>query len=67
MPGYPAVPIALAGAMIVVIYESVKADWVPVIVTLGIFLVGFPYYWVMIRPYGGRRWNLLNPADEEIE
>jgi amino acid transporter len=67
MPAYPAVPVLLALAMIVVIYESVKADWVPVVVTLGIFLIGFPYYWVMIRPYGGRRWSLLNPADEEIE
>ncbi len=67
MRAYPAVPVILALAMIVVIYESVKADWVPVVVTLGIFMLGFPYYYLMIRPSGGRRWSLLNPADEEIE
>jgi amino acid transporter len=66
MPGGPLVPALLVAAMVVVTYESVKADWTPVIVTLGIFLVGFPYYWWMIRPHPDTRWTLPAPADEEI-
>jgi len=66
MGGGPLVPAALVLAMIVVTYESVKADWTPVVVTLGIFLVGFPYYWFMIRPHSATRWTLPDPADEEI-
>lgn len=66
MPAWPALPALLVGAMIVVVYENVKADWTPVIVTLGIFLVGFPYYWFMIRPHSDTRWTLPDPADEEV-
>lgn len=66
MRGGPLVPTLLAVAMIVVTYESVKADWVPVVVTLGIFLAGFPYYWFVIRPHPDTRWTLPDPADEEI-
>ncbi len=66
MPGWPAVPIALTLAMIVVIYENVEANWVPVIVTLGIFLIGFPYYHYFIRPHSSERWTLPDPADEEL-
>jgi amino acid transporter len=65
MRGGPVVPVLLAVAMIVVTYESVKADWVPVVVTLGIFLAGFPYYWFVIRPQPETRWTLPDPADEE--
>jgi hypothetical protein len=35
------IPALLVAAMIVVTYRSVKADWTPVVVTLGIFLAGF--------------------------
>jgi amino acid transporter len=66
MGGGPLIPLLLAVAMIVVTYESVKADWVPVVVTLGIFLAGFPYYWFVIRPHPETRWTLPDPADEEI-
>jgi len=66
MRGGPLIPGLLVAAMIVVTYESVKADWTPVVVTLGIFLAGFPYYWFMIRPHSDTRWTLPDPADEEI-
>lgn len=66
MPWDPAVPLALALTMIVVTYENVKSDWTPVLVTVGIFLIGFPYYWWMIRPHPEDRWTLPAPADEEL-
>ncbi len=50
----------------VVIYENVKANRVPEIVTLGIFLIGFPYYHYFIRPHSTERWTLPDPADEEL-
>jgi amino acid transporter len=67
MPWWPAVPIALVGAMVVVIYENVKADWVPVVVALAIFAVGIPYYYLYLHPRRNDRWTLPAPADEEIQ
>ncbi len=66
MGWWPVVPLALVAAMVVVTYENVKADWTPVVVTLGIFLAGIPYYWWAIRPHPDTRWTLPDPADEEI-
>lgn len=40
--------------------------WCRLIVTLGIFLIGFPYYHRLIPPHSTERWTLPEPADEEI-
>lgn len=42
------------------------AAWCRLIVTLGIFLIGFLYYHRLIRPHSTERWTLPAPADEEI-
>jgi amino acid transporter len=66
MPAWPAVPVILILAMVVVTYENVKADWVPVVVSVALFLIGVPYYYLYLRPRSGERWTLPDPADEEI-
>lgn len=66
MPGWPAVPLAMLGATVVVGYETWVADWVPVVVAVGIFAVGLPYYYLYLHPRRGDRWTLPEPADEEL-
>jgi hypothetical protein len=53
-------------ATAVVIYESVVSAWLPVVVTLGIFAVGFPYWFLYLKPRSADRWTLPEAADEEI-
>jgi amino acid transporter len=66
MPGWPAVPVAMIAATIVVGYESWIADWVPVVVAASIFAAGIPYYYLYLHPRRGDRWTLPDPADEEL-
>jgi amino acid transporter len=65
MPLWPIVPIVMVLATIVIIYENIVADWVPVAVTAALFAIGFPYYFLYLRPRSHDRWTLPNPADEE--
>ncbi|WP_309619544.1 APC family permease [Salinibacterium sp.] len=65
MPWWPITPIAMIIITLGVTAESVLQDWVPVSVTLAIFLVGFPYYFLYLRPRRDR-WTLPEPADEEL-
>lgn len=66
MPGGPVIPALMLVATAVVCYEAWRADWVPVVVALGIFLAGLPYYYLYLHPRRGARWTLPEPADEEI-
>jgi amino acid transporter len=66
MPWWPAIPLMLIAVMGVVTYENWVADWVPVVVTAGIFACGFPYYFGYLHPRRGDRWTLPAPADEEL-
>jgi amino acid transporter len=66
MPGWPAVPVAMIAATIVVGYESWIADWVPVVVAASVFAAGIPYYYLYLHPRRGDRWTLPAPADEEL-
>ncbi|MCI0686807.1 MAG: APC family permease, partial [Sporichthyaceae bacterium] len=66
LPWWPFVPAVMILATIVVAYENLKADWVPVVVTLAIFAVGFPYYALYLHPRRSDRWTLPDPAGEEL-
>lgn len=65
MPWWPLAPIATMLATAVVIYESLVAAWLPVVVAFGIFVIGFPYYFLYLKPRAADRWTLPEPADEE--
>ena len=65
MPGWPWVPIAMLIATGVVSYESWKSDWRPVVVALGIFAVGIPYYYFYLHPRRGDRWTLPDAPNED--
>ncbi|MEW9572582.1 APC family permease [Rhodanobacter sp. Si-c] len=65
MPWWPIPPIAMVLATVVVIYESVIAAWLPVVVTLGIYAIALPYYFLYLKPRAADRWTLPEPADEE--
>jgi amino acid transporter len=66
MPAWPAVPLAMVAATVVVGYETWTADWVPVVVAVAIFAAGLPYYYLYLHPRRGDRWTLPDPADEEL-
>ncbi len=66
MRAWPAVPLAMVAATIVVGYETWTADWVPVVVAAAIFAAGLPYYYLYLHPRRGERWTLPQPADEEL-
>jgi amino acid transporter len=63
---FPAVPILLTLAMVVVAYESSKGDWVPPTVAIGVFVLGVIYFYGYLKSRGDR-WTLPAAADEEIE
>jgi amino acid transporter len=65
MSWWPVAPIAMIIVTLGVVIDSVVQDWVPVAVTLSIFAVGFPYYFLYLRPRLSDRWTLPEPADEE--
>jgi amino acid transporter len=66
MPWWPATPIAMVVITLAVLLESILQAWIPVLVTLVIFAIGFPYYYFFIRPGRQDRWTLPEPADEEL-
>lgn len=66
MPGGPAIPALMLAATAVVCYGAWRADWVPVVVALGIILAGLPYYYLYLYAQRGDRWTLPEPTDEEI-
>jgi amino acid transporter len=65
MPAWPAIPLLMLVATVVVGYEVWTADWVPVIVALAIFAAGLPYYYLFLHPRRGDRWTLPDAAAEE--
>ena len=67
MPWWPLVTLVMIAATAVVTYETWLVDWVPVIVAIGMFLVGIPYYYLYLHPRRGDRWTLPDAPDEEIE
>ena len=66
MPWWPAAPILMTLATLVILVMSLIADWVPVAVACGIFAIGLIYYAVYLRGKTDR-WTLPAPADEELE
>jgi amino acid transporter len=67
MPWWPLVTLVMIAATAVVTYETWLVDWVPVIVAIGMFLIGIPYYYLYLHPRRGDRWTLPDAPDEEIE
>ncbi|WP_020494671.1 APC family permease [Sciscionella marina] len=65
MPLWPVPPLLLLAAMVVVVYENLLTDWVPVAIALGIFAIGYLYYYGYIHPRRGDRWTLPDPVDEQ--
>ncbi len=66
MPLWPVAPILMTVATVVILVMTVLADWVPVVVALGIFALGVVYYLVYLRGKPDR-WTLPAAADEELE
>ncbi|MFI0464154.1 APC family permease [Saccharopolyspora sp. 5N102] len=65
MPGWPLPPLLLLATMVVVVYENLVSDWVPVSITLAILAIGYVYYYGYIHPRREDRWTLPDPVDEE--
>ncbi|MEV0699518.1 APC family permease [Saccharopolyspora sp. NPDC050389] len=65
MPGWPLPPLLLLATMVVVVYENLLSDWVPVAITVGILAVGYLYYYAYIHPRRDDRWTLPDPVDED--
>lgn len=65
MRGWPAAPLVLLAVMAVVVYQNLVANWVPVVVALAIFGLGYVYYYGYIHPRRGDRWTLPDPVDDE--
>ncbi|MDL9980818.1 APC family permease [Microbacterium sp. ASV49] len=66
MRWWPAAPILMIVATLVILVMTVIADWVPVAVAVGIFAAGLIYYVLYLRGKPDR-WTLPEPADEELE
>ncbi|WP_165968164.1 amino acid permease [Saccharopolyspora elongata] len=65
MPGWPLPPLLLLATMVVVVYENLVSDWVPVSIALAILAIGYVYYYGYIHPRREDRWTLPDPVDEE--
>ncbi len=66
MRWWPAAPILMTLATLVILVMSIIADWVPVAVAVGIFALGVIYYALYLRGKPDR-WTLPAPADVELE
>ncbi len=63
---WPVIPLVMLGATLLITYQSLLTDWVPVAVAVLTTAVGLPYYYLFINPRRGDRWTLPDPADDEI-
>lgn len=64
MPLWPAIPLVMLAATVLITYQNLLSDWVPVAVAALIGVMGLPYYYLFIRPRRGERWTLPGPADD---
>lgn len=64
MPMWPAVPIAMLAATLLITYQSLLSDWIPVAVGIATAVIGLPYYYLYIHPRRGRSWTLPDPSDD---
>ncbi len=67
MRGWPYVPLGVVTIMLYVSYESVKADWCPVTIAVGMLAVGYAYYYTYLHPRRADRWTMPDPVREEDE
>lgn len=63
MPLWPWIPLAMLAATLLITYQNLVNDWVPVAVTVAIAVIGLPYYYLYIRRRGDR-WTLPDPVDD---
>lgn len=63
MPLWPAVPLAMLAATLIIAYQILVNDWVSVAATVAIAVIGLPYYFIYIRRRGDR-WTLPDPVDD---
>ncbi|GAA4389587.1 APC family permease [Tsukamurella soli] len=64
MPWWPVPPLVVIAAMVLVVFESVRTDWTPIAVALGILAVAAGYFAAYLRPRLGERWSLLEAPEE---
>ena len=63
---WPAAPVLMIVATVVIFVMNLLASWVPVAVAVGMFAIGLVYYALYLRRRPDR-WTLPAPADEELE
>ncbi|MFE4356407.1 APC family permease [Kitasatospora sp. NPDC056800] len=65
MRGWPYVPLGVVAIMLYVGYESVRADWRPIAIAVGMTAVGYAYYYAYLHPRRADRWTMPDPVREE--
>jgi amino acid transporter len=65
MPGRYAAPFVILAVIVFVGFETVAEDWVPVAISLGLFAVGYAYYYGYLHARRGQRWTLPEPVRED--
>ncbi|MFJ4183836.1 APC family permease [Kitasatospora sp. NPDC089509] len=65
MRGWPYVPLGVVAVMLYVGYESVRADWRPITIAVGMLAAGYAYYYAYLHPRRADRWTMPAPVREE--
>ena len=61
---WPAVPLVMLTATLLIAYQNLHYNWVPVAITLATAAIGLPYYYFYIRRRRGDCWTLPDPVDD---